>query len=78
MNNGFVIDKKIFKHPNYPKRFKLKIEIEKEYSLLGFYNFLKKYSKETKSKRLAINKAVMKDREYTTIAFLLFKNTDTI
>ena len=74
LNNGFVIDKKILKHPNYPKRFKLKIEIEKEYSLLGFDNFLKKYSKETKSKRLAINKAVIKDGEYTTIAFLLFKN----
>lgn len=74
LNNGFIIDKKIFKYPNYPIRFKLKIEIEKEYSLIGFDNFLKKYSKETKSKRLAINKAVIKDGEYKTIAFLLFKN----
>jgi hypothetical protein len=74
LNNGFVIDKKIFEYPSYPTRFKLKIEIEKEYFLIGFDNFLKKYSKETKSKRLAINKAVIKDGEYKTIAFLLFKN----
>ncbi|MCD0469533.1 hypothetical protein [Flavobacterium sp. JAS] len=75
LNDGLIIiEKKVFKHVNYPKRFKLNSKIEKEYSDLGFDKFLKKYSKETDSKKLAINRANIKDGEYLTITYILFKN----
>lgn len=74
LNDDLVLEKNIFKHANYPKRFKLNSKIEKEYSDLGFDKFLKKYSKETVSKRLTLNRTNIKDGEYLTIAYILFKN----
>jgi hypothetical protein len=74
LNDDLVLEKNIFKHANYPKRFKLNSKIEKEYSDLGFDKFLKKYSKETVSKRLILNRTNVKDGEYLTIAYILFKN----
>lgn len=40
LNDGFIIDERLFKHLNYPKRFRLNAEIKKEYSNLGFNEFL--------------------------------------
>lgn len=47
---------------------------EKEYSNLGFDKFLKKYSKQTISKRSALNRAIIKEGEKSTIEYILFKN----
>lgn len=74
LNDGFIIDERLFKDNNYPKRFKLNPKIEKGYADSGFNEFFKKYSKETASKRLALNRALIKDGEYLTIAYILFKN----
>lgn len=75
LNDGFVIEKKMFKHPNYPRRFKLNTKIKKEYSDLGFHEFLKKYSKLLSRKGdLELNKSIIKSEEYLTIAYLLYKN----
>jgi Xaa-Pro aminopeptidase len=75
LNNNFVFDKKLFKEKSYYlESFKLNSKIEKEYSDLGFEEFLKKYSKETTAKRLALNRATIKDGEYLTIAYFLYKN----
>ncbi|WP_281309526.1 hypothetical protein [Flavobacterium flavigenum] len=75
LNNGFVVEKKMFKHPNYPRRFKLNSKIKKEYSDLGFHEFLKKYSKLSSRKvALELNKSIIKSEEYLTITYLLYKN----
>lgn len=74
LNHEFILDKKRFKKPVYIDSFKLKLMTEKEYSNLGFDNFLKKYSKETASKRLALNRAIIKEGEQSTIEYILFKN----
>jgi len=74
LNHEFVLDKKRFKKPFYIDSFKLNPMTEKEYSNLGFDNFLKKYSKETASKRLALNRAIIKEGEQSTIEYILFKN----
>ena len=75
LNDGFVLDQKLFKNPRYPKRFKLDQKIEKEYSDLGFNKFLKKYSKPSKRKNeIELNKSNLKTNEYLTILYLLFIN----
>ncbi|WP_276379168.1 hypothetical protein [Flavobacterium sp. H4147] len=75
LNNEFVFDNKLFKNPKYPRRFKINCKIEKEYSNLGFDRFLKKYSKVSSRKgKLELNKANLKNDEYLTIAYFLYKN----
>ena len=74
LNHNFVLDKKILKKPTYLESFKLNSNTEKEYADLGFDSFLKKYSKETVSKRLALNRKIIKEGEYSTIVYILFKN----
>lgn len=75
LNNGFIIDERLFKHQNYPKRFKLNAEIKKEYSNLGFNEFLKKYSKPSLRKNvLKLNKSDLKEGEYLSVAYLLYIN----
>lgn len=74
LNEKLVLDERLFRNPNYPQRFKLNSKIEFEYLNLGFDKFLKKYSKETASKRLALNRAVIKEGEYSTIAYFLYIN----
>lgn len=74
LNDEFVLDSNLFKKSSYPQRFKLNPKIEKEYFNLGFDKFLKKYSKETISKRLILNRAVIKEGEHSTIAYFLYLN----
>ncbi|OMQ12224.1 hypothetical protein [[Flexibacter] sp. ATCC 35103] len=77
LNDGFVLDKKLFKNPRYPKRFTLNQKIEKEYSDLGFDQFFKKYSKPSGKKGvLQLNKSTMKSEEgeYLTVTYLMYKN----
>ncbi len=74
LNKEFVLDKRLFKKPTYFESFKLNSNIEKEYTYLGFNSFIKKYSRETVSKRLALNRKIIKDDEYSTVVYILFKN----
>ncbi|MFB3386087.1 hypothetical protein [Flavobacterium sp. LAR06] len=74
LNQNFVLDKKMLKKPTYLESFKLNSNTEKEYADLGFDSFLKKYSKETVAKRLALNRKIVKEGEYSTIVYILFKN----
>ena len=74
LNQRFVLDKGLFKKPTYLESFKLNSNAEKEYARLGFNSFLKKYSKETASKRIALKREIIKEGEYSTIAYILFKN----
>ncbi|GAA6766892.1 hypothetical protein AAFH68_28390 [Flavobacterium sp. CGRL1] len=74
LNHEFVLEKKRFKKPVYIDSFKLNPMTEKEYSNLGFDEFLKKYSKQTTSKRSALNRAIIKEGEQSTIEYILFKN----
>jgi hypothetical protein len=74
LNHRFVLDKGLFKKPAYLESFKLNSNAEKEYARLGFNSFLKKYSKETASKRIALKREIIKEGEYSTIAYILFKN----
>lgn len=76
LNKTFVFDKRLFKKEIYLESFKLNPEIEKGYSEMGFDEFLKKYSKETPSKKgkLELNKSIIKTDEYSTILYLLYKN----
>ena len=74
LNQRVVLDKRLFKKPTYLESFKLNSNAEKEYARLGFNSFLKKYSKETASKRMALKREIIKEGEYSTIAYILFKN----
>lgn len=74
LNQDFVFDKKIFKTFRNFDSFKLNPKIEKQYLDLGFNEFLKKYSRETVSKRLALNRKIVKEGEYSTLVYILFKN----
>jgi hypothetical protein len=74
LNRDFVLDKRLLKKPTYLESFKLNSNTEKEYADLGFDSFLKKYSKETASKRLALNRKIIKEGEYSTVVYILFKN----
>lgn len=74
LNKSFVIKKKRLKKITDFSSFRLNSEIEKECSNLGFDNFKKKYSKETASKKIALNRHIIKDNQYLTIVFILFKN----
>jgi len=75
LNDGLLIDEKLFKHSNYPKRFKLNSKIKKEYSDLGSDAFLKKYSKPSiRKNELELNKSIIKADEYLTITYILYKN----
>lgn len=51
-------------------------EIEEQYSEIGFDEFLKKYSKKTNKKNteLELNESIIKENEYFTIVYLLYKN----
>jgi hypothetical protein len=74
LNQRFVLDKELFRKPTYLESFKLNPNAEKEYARLGFNSFLKKYSKETASKRIALKREIIKEGEYSTMAYILFKN----
>lgn len=74
LNHEFVLDKRLYKKPTYLESFKLNPNIEEEYTDLGFNSFLKKYSRETVSKRLALNRKIIKEDEYSTVVYILFKN----
>ena len=74
LNQDFVLDKRLLKKPTYLKSFKLNSNTEKEYTDLGFNSFLRKYSKETVSKRLVLNRKIINEGEYSTIVYILFKN----
>ncbi|MEG2101573.1 MAG: hypothetical protein RRY99_08685 [Flavobacterium sp.] len=75
LNDEFIMDKELFKHPKYPKRFKLNAEIKKEYSNLGFNEFLKKYSKPSlRKKELILNKSNLKEGQYLSVTYLLYIN----
>lgn len=74
LNKSFALEKKRLKKITHFTSFKLDYKIQKEYSVLGFDKFFKKYSKETTAKRLALNRAIIKDGEYLTIAYFLYKN----
>lgn len=74
LNKSFTLKKKRLKKITHFTSFRLNSKIQKEYSVLGFDKFLKKYSKETTAKRLALNRATIKDGEYLTIAYFLYKN----
>lgn len=75
LNDGFIIDERLFKHPNYPKRFKLNTEIKKEYSNLGFNDFFKKHSKPSLRKsELKLTKADLKEGQYLSVTYLLYIN----
>lgn len=73
LNDGFILDEKIFKHSKYPIRFKLNSKIEKEYLDFGFDEFFKKYSKSL-LKHLILNKSNIKEGEYLSITYLLYMN----
>ncbi|MFH6997999.1 hypothetical protein ACHRVZ_08700 [Flavobacterium sp. FlaQc-57] len=71
LNNHLVLIKK----PNYWYSLKLDLEIEKEYSSLGFDKFLKKFSKISfKKGELELNKSIIKSDQYSTISYLLYLN----
>lgn len=74
LNKSFIIQKKRLKKIVHFDSFKLNPEIEKEYSNLGFDEFLKKHSKEMASKRLALNRLEINDNECLTVVYILFKN----
>ncbi|WP_316636081.1 hypothetical protein [uncultured Flavobacterium sp.] len=74
LNKSFILEKKRLKKNTDFSSFKLNSKIEKEYSDLGFNGFLKKYSRETVSKRLALNRKIIKEGEYSTVVYILFKN----
>ena len=74
LNKKFVLDKTLLKKPTYLESFKPNTNIEKEYARFGFNSFLKKYSRGTASKRTALKREIIKEGEYSTIAYILFKN----
>lgn len=75
LNKGFVFDNKLIKKTKYLQTFKVNPKIEKEYSSLGFKNFLEKYSKSSSRKgKVELNKSNLKNDEYLTIAYFLYIN----
>ena len=75
LNDGLILNSKLFKNSRYPERFKLNSKIEKEYSDLEFDEFLKKYSKPSNRKGvLELNKLIIKSGEYLTVTYFLYKN----
>lgn len=75
LNDGYLVDKSVLIDPKYPRRFKLNSKIEKEYSELGFNEFLKKYSKpSSRKKELILNKSDLKEGQYLSVTCLLYVN----
>lgn len=73
LNDGTLINIGELINSKYLKRFKLNLKIEKEYSDLGFDEFFKKYSKPL-LKDLIINKSNIKEGEYLSVTYLLYRN----
>jgi hypothetical protein len=76
LNKNFALDYNSPHEIIHLKSFKLNQEIEKQYSEIGFDEFLKKYSKKTNKKNaeFELNKSIIKKNEYLTIVYLLYKN----
>ena len=76
LNNDFKINQKANQKALYLDGFTLNRQIEKEYGQIGFDDFLKKYSKNISSKHfeLELNKSSIKQGEYLSITYLLYKN----
>jgi hypothetical protein len=76
LNENFVFDKSSLYKIIHHRSFKLNQEIEKQYSEIGFEEFIKKYSKKTNKKNaeFELNKSIIKENEYSTIVYLLYKN----
>ena len=76
LNKNYVFDQSSLNKIIHLESFKLNQEIEKQYSEIGFDEFLKKYSKKTNKKNaeFELNKSVIKKNEYSTVVYLLYKN----
>ena len=74
LNQDYVLDNKVHNKETYLESFKVNPNIEKDFNRLGIKGFLTKYSKETASKRIALKREITKEGEYSTIAYILFKN----
>ncbi|RBN51216.1 hypothetical protein [Flavobacterium psychrolimnae] len=74
LNQDYVLDNKVHNKKTYLESFKVNPNIEKDFNRLGIKGFLTKYSKETASKRIALKREIIKEGEYSTIAYILFKN----
>ncbi len=73
LNNDFIINKKEFKK-TYFGDFKLNLNIVNQYTELGLNEFLIKYSEKTSSNRTKLKKTIIKENEYLTVVYLLYKN----
>ena len=74
LNQNVIIEKKFFKDKFYLNSIKLNQKIVQQYLELGFNDFLKKFSEKIASKRLILKKLIIKDDEYLTVVYLLYKN----
>lgn len=76
LNKDFKLSRKTNDKLLYLDGFTLNMHIKKEYDKIGFENFLKKYSKNGSRNdiELELNKASIKEEEYLSIAYLLYKN----
>lgn len=76
LNKNLVFEQSSFRKIIHLRSFKLNQEIEKKYSEIGFDEFFKKYSKKTNKKNaeFELNKSIIKENEYSTIVYLLYKN----
>lgn len=76
LNKDLKLNRKTNRKPLYFDGFTLNRQIEKEYNKIGFENFLKKYSKNSSRNdiELELNKTCIKEGEYLSIAYLLYKN----
>ena len=76
LNKNFTVNQSSFIKIIHSRSFKLNKETEKQYSEIGFNEFLKKYSKKTNKKNaeFELNKSIIKPDEYFTIVYFLYKN----
>jgi hypothetical protein len=74
LNQDYILDSKVHNKRTYLESFKVNPNIEKDFNRIGIEMFLRKYSKTTASKRVAIKREIIKEGEYSTIAYILFKN----
>lgn len=70
LNEGFVLDKNIFKKMRNFDSFRINSEIKKEYSSLGFDKFLEKHSKlSVRTKDLYLNRINTNRNQHSTVKY---------
>lgn len=73
LNNDYIINKPEVKNLIYDS-FKLNSKVNEKYTELGLEAFFKEYTTQLKSGNIELNKSIIKEDEYLTVAYFFYVN----